>query len=347
MKEPQSRQRIERLRQAADNYLEGAINERHLASALGTAAAEIDAAVAAAEPAGEDAGIVDNAQRSGASNGRGRGYALTERGRRRAECLRQASDSGASTSNEASAARSAVASVSGATFPGVRRSGNATTPAREASAEGCSDTVSKAAFPAVGESGNATAPAGEASAARSAVASVSAVALPAVAGNGNATMPAREVSAEGCSDPVSAAAFPAVGGSGNATTPAGEVSAARSAVASVSGGAGHVGDEMVGDERAEPARRRSCTRRPEDLLLRLFRPHGASEPRLMFRTVLTLFRLSGQSVEAVSPAFNRLVADGFLHQVPSQYYPEPLYALTDRGRQRVAGSKGATVSQLP
>ena len=118
-------------------------------------------------------GIVYRAPRSGASSGRGRGYALTERGRRRANCLRQASDSGASTSSETSAARSAVASVSEATFPGVRRSGNATTPAREVSAEGCSDPVSAAAFPAVGGSGNAPTPAGEMSAARSAVASVS------------------------------------------------------------------------------------------------------------------------------------------------------------------------------
>ena len=291
-------------------------------------------------------GIVDHAQRSSTSSGRGRGYALTEEGRRRAECLCPASDSRAPTNSEASAASSAVGSVSEATFPGVRRSGNATTPAREATAEGCSDIVSEAAFPAVGGSGNATAPAGEASAASSAVGSVSGVALPAVAGNGSA-MPAREASAEGCSDTVSEAAFPAVGGSGNATTPAGEVSAASLAVASVCGGSRHVGDEVVEDERVEQARRRSCTRQLEDLLLRLLRPYGASEPRLMFRTVLTLFRLSGQSVEGVRPAFNRLVADGFLHKVASQYYPEPLYALTDRGRQRVAGSKGATVSQLP
>ncbi len=224
-------------------------------------------------------GIVDRAQRSGASSGRGRGYALTERGRRRAECLRQASDSGASTTREASAACSAVASVSAA-FPEVSRSGNATTPARETSAEGCSETVSEAAFPGVSQIGNAM--------------------------------------------------------------PAGEVSAACSAVATVSGGAGHVGDEMVGDGWAEPARRRSCTRQLEDLLLHLFRPHGASEPRLMFRTVLTLFRFSGQSVEGVSPAFNWLVADGFLHRVPSQSYPEPCYALTERGRERVASPPKST-----
>ena len=98
-------------------------------------------------------GIVDRAQGSGASSGRG--YPLTERGRRRAECLRQASDSGASTTREASAACSAVASVSAA-FPEVSRSGNATTPARETSAEGCSETVSEAAFPGVSRSGNAT-----------------------------------------------------------------------------------------------------------------------------------------------------------------------------------------------
>ena len=196
-------------------------------------------------------GIVDHARRSGASSGRGRGYALTERGRRRAECLRlrQASDSGASANRESSAACSAVASVSEATFPAASRSGNATTPARESSA------------------------------ACSAVASVSEVALPAVAGNGNATMPARESSAEGCSETVSEAAFPGVSRNGNATTPAGEVSAACSAVATVSGGAGHVGDEVVGDGRAEPAGRRSCTGQLEDLLLRLFRPLGASEPR--------------------------------------------------------------------
>ena len=28
--------------------------------------------------------------------------------------------------------------------------------------------------------------------------------------------------------------------------------------------------------------------------------------------------------------FNRLVADGFLHKVPSQYYPEPCYAHRER-----------------
>ena len=55
MNEQQSGERIGRLRQAAENYLEGAINERHLAAALAEAAAEMDAAVAAAEPAGEDA----------------------------------------------------------------------------------------------------------------------------------------------------------------------------------------------------------------------------------------------------------------------------------------------------
>ena len=159
MKEPQSRQRIERLRQAADNYLEGAINERHLASALGTAAAEIDAAVAAAEPAGEDAGIVDNAQRSGASNGRGRGYALTERGRRWAECLRQASDSGTSTNRAPSPASAAVVGVSEGAFPAVGGSGNATPPARGRSAASGSETVSEGAFPVVGGSGNATPPA--------------------------------------------------------------------------------------------------------------------------------------------------------------------------------------------
>ena len=312
-------------------------------------------------------GIVDRAQRSGASSGRGRGYALTERGSRRAECLRQGSDSGASTNREASAACSAFASVSGAAFPAVGRSGNATTPARETSAEGCSETVSEAAFPAVGRSGNATTPAGEASAACSAFASVSGAAFPAVGrsgnattsageasaacsafasvseaacaavgGNENATMSAGDASAQGCSEIASEAASPAVGGNGNETTPGGEVSAACSEGASVSGGAGHVGDEVVGDGRAEPASRRSCTRQLEDQLVRLFRPHGASETRLMFTTVLTLFRHSGQSVEGVSPAFKRLVADGYLHKVPSQYYPQCRYALTERGRQLVA-----------
>jgi len=51
----QSRQRVDRLRQAAESYLEGAINERHFAGALAGAAAEMDAAVAAAEPASEAA----------------------------------------------------------------------------------------------------------------------------------------------------------------------------------------------------------------------------------------------------------------------------------------------------
>ena len=51
----QSRERLARVRQAAEAYLQGAINERHLAGALAAAAGEIDAAVAAAEPAGEDA----------------------------------------------------------------------------------------------------------------------------------------------------------------------------------------------------------------------------------------------------------------------------------------------------
>ena len=68
-------------------------------------------------------GIVDYAQWSGASNGRGRGYALTERGRRWAECLRQASDSGTSTERDPSAASSAVASVSGSAFPVLGGSG--------------------------------------------------------------------------------------------------------------------------------------------------------------------------------------------------------------------------------
>ena len=277
-------------------------------------------------------GIVDRAQRSGATSGHGHGYALTERGRRRAECLRQASDSGASTTREASAACSAVASVSAA-FPEVSRSGNATTPARETSAEGCSETVSEAAFPEVSRSGNATTSTRETSA-EGCSETVSEAAFPGVSQSGNATTSAGEASAEGCSETVSEAAFPGVSQNGNAM-PAGEVSAACSAVATVSGGAGHVGDEMVGDGWAEPARRRSCTRQLEDLL-HLFRPHGASEPRLMFRTVLTLFRFSGQSVEGVSPAFDRLVADGFLHRVPSQSYPEPCYALTERGRERVA-----------
>ena len=281
-------------------------------------------------------GIVDRAQRSDASSGRGRGYVLTERGRRRAECLRQASDSGASANRGAPAACSAVASTSEVAFPAVGRSGNATLPAGETSAEGRSETVSEAAFPAVDRSGNATPTAGEASAACSAVASVSEAASPAVGGNGNATLPAGEASAEGCSETVSEAVPPAVGGNGNATTPGGEVSAGCSEGANVSGGAGHVGDEVVGDGRAEPASRRSCTRQLEDQLLHLFRPHGASETRLMFTTVLTLFRHSGQSVEGVSPAFKRLVADGFLHKVPSQYYPQCRYALTERGRQLVA-----------
>ena len=67
----------------------------------------------------------------------------------------------------------------------------------------------------------------------------------------------------------------------------------------------------------------------------------------MFTTVRTLLRLSGQSVEGVSEAFDRLVAEGFLQKIPSQYYPEPLYALTERGRHRVAGSMGATAAELP
>ena len=62
----------------------------------------------------------------------------------------------------------------------------------------------------------------------------------------------------------------------------------------------------------------------------------------MFTTVLTLFRHSGQSVEGVSPGFIRLVADGFLHRVPSQYYPERCYALTERGRHRVASPAKGT-----
>ena len=280
-------------------------------------------------------GIVDHAQRAGRGTGRGRGYALTERGRRWAECLRRASDSGASTNRKASAACSTVVSVSEATLPGVNQRGNATMPARETSAGGCSESVSAAAFPAVGGSGNAMTPAGETSA-EGCSESVSAAAFPAVGGSGNAMTPAGEASAEGCSESVSAAAFPVVGGNGNAMTPAGDASAACSEVASVSGGAGHVGAEVVGDGRSEPARRRRRTRQVADLLLHLFRPNGASETRLMFTTVLTLFRLSGQSVEGVSAAFNGLVTDGFLQKIPSKCYPEPLYAITERGRRRVA-----------
>ncbi len=260
-------------------------------------------------------GIVDHAQRSGASSGRGRGYALTERGRLRAECLRQTSDSEVSTNSAASVACSDVGTVSKRPFPAVRGNGNEPTPFEAASAS-CS-----------------------------AVASVSEGALPAVGGNGNEPTPFGAASAEGCSETVSEAASPAVGGSENEPTPGGEVSASCSEAASVSGRAGDVG--VVGDGWTEPASRRSCTPQLEDLLLRLLRSHGAGEPRLMFRTILALFRQSGHSVEGVGPALNRLVADGLLQKIPSQYYPEPLYALTERGRHRVAGSKDATASEHP
>ena len=259
--------------------------------------------------------IVDHAQRSGDSSGRGRGYALTERGHLRAECLRQASDSGASTN-------------------------------REGLAEGCSETVSEGAFPAVGGSGDATAAAGDGSAEDSFGDRFRGC----VSGGGrkrNQTAAAGNGSAEGCSETVSEDAFPGVGGSRNATAPGVKVSAARSEGASVSGRAGHVGDDVVGHGRTEPASRRSCTRLLEDRVLHLLRSHGAGEPRLMFRTVLTLFRLSGHSVERVRAAFDQLVSDGFVRTIPSNYYPEPLYALTERGRHRVAGSKGATAAELP
>ena len=75
-------------------------------------------------------GMVDHAQRSSDSSGRGRGYALTARGRLRVECLRQAIDSGASTNRE-----------------GLTKS--------------CAETVSEGAFPAVGGSRDATPAAGD------------------------------------------------------------------------------------------------------------------------------------------------------------------------------------------
>ena len=142
-------------------------------------------------------GIVDCAQRSGASNGRGRGYALTERGRGWAECLRQASDSGTSANRDPSAASTVVAGVSEGAFPAVGGSGNAAPPTRETSAASGSGTVSEGAFPAVG-------------------------------GSGNAAPPTRETSAASGSETVSEGAFPAVGGSvsGNATPPTRETSAA-------------------------------------------------------------------------------------------------------------------------
>ena len=256
-------------------------------------------------------GVVDCAQRPDARSDRDRGYALTERGRHRAETLREASDSGASTNREEAEACSEGATVSKVASPALPRNGNATPPAREEEAEASSEgaSVSKVAVPAVAGNGNgdATPPAREEEAeACSEGASVSKVAVPAVAGNGNgdATPPAREEEAEACSEgaSVSEVAVPAVAGNGNATTPA-EVRGQSGA-----GGAGHVGDEVAGDGPAEPASRRSSARQLEDRLLRLFRPHGASETRLMFRTVLTLFRCSGHSVEGVSPACKRLVA---------------------------------------
>ena len=147
-------------------------------------------------------GIVDRAQGSGPGTSRGRGYALTERGRRWAECLQEAWDSGAPTTRKASATCSAVASVSAAAFPAVGGSGKAMPPAGETSAEGCSESVSAAAFPAVGGSGKAMPPAGETSA-EGCSESVSAAAFPAVGGSGKAMPPAGETSAEGCSESVS------------------------------------------------------------------------------------------------------------------------------------------------
>ena len=138
-------------------------------------------------------GIVDYAQRSGASNGRGRGYALTERGCRWAECLRQASDSGTST-NRAPSAASRSETVSEGAFPAVIGSGNATPPARGRSAASGSETVSEGAFPAVGGSGNATPPARGRSAA-SGSETVSEDAFPAVDGSGNAALLTRGRSA--------------------------------------------------------------------------------------------------------------------------------------------------------
>ena len=179
------------MRSSARSRTSTRLPARGLAASLGCQGRRYDELSSALERLLAE-GIVDRAQRSDASSGRGRGYALTERGRRRAECLRQASDSGASTNRGAPAACSAVASTSEVAFPAVGRSGNATLPAGETSAEGCSETVSEAAFPAVDRSGNATPPAGEASAACSAVASVSGAVSPAVGGNGNATLPAGE-----------------------------------------------------------------------------------------------------------------------------------------------------------
>ena len=51
----QSRNRVTKLRQAAESYLEGAINERHLAGAIIETMGAMDAAVAATEPGAEQA----------------------------------------------------------------------------------------------------------------------------------------------------------------------------------------------------------------------------------------------------------------------------------------------------
>ena len=96
-------------------------------------------------------GVVDCAQRPDARSDRDRGYALTERGRHRAETLREASDSGASTNREEAEACSEGATVSKVASPALPRNGNATPPAREEEAEASSEgaSVSKVAVPAV------------------------------------------------------------------------------------------------------------------------------------------------------------------------------------------------------
>ena len=286
-------------------------------------------------------GVVDCVQRPGARSGRNRGYALTERGRHRAETLRNPSDCGVSTNGEQAEACSEGATVSEVASPAVAGNGNAATRAREEHAQACSEGASVSeASPAVAGNGNTntTLAREEQAEACSEGATVSEVASPAVAGNGNTnTTPAREKQAQACSEGATVSQVAPSAVAGNATPPA-EVQEGQSGA----GGAGHVGDEVAGDGSAEPASRRSSARQLEDRLLHLFRPHGESETRLMFRTVLTLFRHSGQSVEGVSPAFIRLVADGFLHKVPSQYYPEPCYALTERGRHRVASPAKGT-----
>ena len=97
-------------------------------------------------------GVVDCAQRPDARSDRDRGYALTERGRHRAETLREASDSGASTNREEAEACSEGATVSKVASPAVPRNGNATPPAREEEAEASSEgaSVSKVAVPSGG-----------------------------------------------------------------------------------------------------------------------------------------------------------------------------------------------------